>query len=1121
MKTNHKGHLTGDGNCGLIDGTGQRRGWPTTQVFCALCLIFAVALQAPAAPVYPLKTSANGRYLVDQNNVPVLITGDSPQALIVNLSEADANSYFADRSSNGFNTVWINLLCDTYTGGRPDGTATNGTLPGIPPFTNTLSSCTNTPDCYDLTTPNETYFAHVDRILSNAAQYGLLVMLDPIETGGWLNTMLNNGTANCRAYGQYLGNRYKNFDNILWINGNDYEQWSNTVVDTVVQQVALGIQDNDSRHLQTIELNYPVSSSLDDTNWIPIISVNSTYTYQPTYAQLLVDYNRANFLPNVMVEANYEFQDWINNATGRRQEYWSLLSGACGQLYGNHFTWQFLPNWADFLDTAGSTQIGYVKALFEPRRWYDLIPDQNHTLVTDGDGTFTSTGSVDDSDYATAARTADGSLAVVYLPTIRTITVDMTELAGPVTARWYDPSSGVYSAIPGSPFANAGSQTFTPTGNNADTNGDWVLVLENTLDTTPPNLTIAQPADFQRFSNSTINVTGTASDASGITGVTVNGAAATLAGSNWSEQVTLSPGTNLLTVIATDASAGANTATSTVHAIYQPLPAAFTLVSPADGASGVSLEPMLTWTPSSGDASFSVQVATTADFASPVFSQNGLLTTSASVTTGLSTNVTYYWRVTATNAGGSTVAGNAPFRFTTVPVTPVITCPPDVTVQCASEVPPPDFAGGSITWAGDVTNSMTCPNRFVVERTYSIAGATGDAATCIQNIAVIDDAAPAITGPANVTVNVDPGKCYASNVALGNAVAISGCGDSPTVVNNAPSQFPTGINRVIWMATDSCHNSSTCTQLVIVVDNQAPTITQCAPPLVASATTNGQVAVPVFTDSVVAVDNCTLANSLVITQDPAPGTLVGLGTNTVTITVTDAAGNASQCTTSLIVGQSVDQVALWEVAINGVPHATCVLQFASDMTVTGYGVEESLCGAFTVTGAWSQDQQGRISGTFDQTFFSNPNCQHGTIIDGTFAAKPSKSTRISATARDATGAFQWKAVQNPSFPVLVANWGGTLKIKNSKVAETYELTPEDSKPGLYDIRGQSADATYTLTGTLIVTSRDLVTAYIVRQFPTGPVGSFYSGKFNLSKQTLKLTGKDAAGMKHQLSVAAQ
>jgi hypothetical protein len=45
-----------------------------------------------------------------------------------------------------------------------------------------------------------------------------------------------------------------------------------------------------------------------------------------------------------------------------------------------------------------------------------------------------------------------------------------------VTARWFDPSNAAFTAI-GS-FANTGTQTFTPPGNNGDGDGDWVLVLE-------------------------------------------------------------------------------------------------------------------------------------------------------------------------------------------------------------------------------------------------------------------------------------------------------------------------------------------------------------------------------------------------------------------------------------------------------------------------------------------------------------------------------------------------------------------------------------------------------------------------------------------------------------------
>jgi hypothetical protein len=152
-------------------------------------------------------------------------------------------------------------------------------------------------------------------------------------------------------------------------------------------------------------------------------------------------------------------------------------------LYGNEFTWTFKAGWKTNLDTPGAIQMAYVKALFEARAWFGLIPDQTHKVVTAGYGTFDGTTTEGNhfnmtSDYVTAGRAPDGSLVLAYLPTFRPITVDMTQLRGPATAQWYDPSRGRYSAIEGSPFANSEKHTFVPPRHNADGDDDWVLVLE-------------------------------------------------------------------------------------------------------------------------------------------------------------------------------------------------------------------------------------------------------------------------------------------------------------------------------------------------------------------------------------------------------------------------------------------------------------------------------------------------------------------------------------------------------------------------------------------------------------------------------------------------------------------
>ena len=79
-----------------------------------------------AAAVYPVKVSANNRYLVDQNNAPFLIMGDCPQSLTVNLSVAQTDSYFSNRQAHGFNTMWINLVCTVYTAGRRTAAPSTG-----------------------------------------------------------------------------------------------------------------------------------------------------------------------------------------------------------------------------------------------------------------------------------------------------------------------------------------------------------------------------------------------------------------------------------------------------------------------------------------------------------------------------------------------------------------------------------------------------------------------------------------------------------------------------------------------------------------------------------------------------------------------------------------------------------------------------------------------------------------------------------------------------------------------------------------------------------------------------------------------------------------------------------
>ncbi len=444
---------------------------------------------------YPLKLSANHRYLVDQNNKPFLIVGDSPQGLMGRLTEKEAESYFADREAHGFNTLgWIDVACAGHDF-PADEFAT--TPDGIRPFTGFLPGGTDYAH-YDLSKPNEAYFTRLDHMIRLAGTHHLLVFVDPIETIGWLPTLRNNGLAAAYTYGQFLGRRYKEYANVAWLSGNDFNNWRVPSDDALVQAVAKGIQSVDPDQLQTVEINVFTSSSLDDQTWAPIISLNSTYTYSATYIQMLHSYNQTPVMPAYLVEAHYDLEevgsptDYGTPEVLRREEYWTVLSGGVGQFYGNRYTWSLTPGWDSYIDTLGVSQLMIWKEFLSSLRWQELVPDQDHKVVTTGFGTFGDsevhfdhadlTASmkprVGQSDYATAAKTPDGSLVLVYVPTARTLTVNMASLNGPAVAKWFDPTNGSYSMIPGGPIANSGTHQFTAPGNNHGGDEDWVLVLE-------------------------------------------------------------------------------------------------------------------------------------------------------------------------------------------------------------------------------------------------------------------------------------------------------------------------------------------------------------------------------------------------------------------------------------------------------------------------------------------------------------------------------------------------------------------------------------------------------------------------------------------------------------------
>ncbi len=476
----------------------NQRSWEVALLLIAVAavlLAWSVTLHAVASESpFPVRVSANGHYLEDASGQPFLLHGDTAWSLIVQLTKEEAEEYLENRRQKGVNSIIVNLIEFKYADNAPKNRA------GDAPFA--------TPG--NFSTPNEAYFAHADWVVSKAGEKGMLAVLNPCYTGnrppgssnldGWANAIVASEPAICRNYGRYLGQRYKGFSNIIWQAGGDQMPPAGSTLEKNWLEILQGIKDIAPGGFWTAHWKN-LTTALDNPAFAPNMSLDNVYTGNRAYIQTLRAYKRTNPRPTFLNEANYEglglasFSKPENESPQmmRAQAYWALLSGAAGHHFGSHYIWTF--DWSGFhakyrdkgwragMESQGSREMAIVKRLFEARAWQHLIPDQDHSVVTKGYGTFGEDDRSSGGDYVTAARTSDGKLVMAYVPSTnegtRIFTVNMARLSSPANARWYNPTSGMFTAIEGSPLVNRGSREFTTPGDNGTGTNDWVFVLES------------------------------------------------------------------------------------------------------------------------------------------------------------------------------------------------------------------------------------------------------------------------------------------------------------------------------------------------------------------------------------------------------------------------------------------------------------------------------------------------------------------------------------------------------------------------------------------------------------------------------------------------------------------
>jgi hypothetical protein len=415
-------------------------------------------------PVFPLQISPNGRYLVDMAGKPFLINQASSWGLIQALSTADATTYLDGLKQRGFNTVMVSVISnDARSPGGPPK------WQGIEPFTKH----------WDFSSWNEAYFDHADEIIRLAQQRDMLVTLVPAYLGfpqdptqGWADELMsaNNDDDASRAYGEFLGDRYKSFPNLVWIAGGDNQPKAGSALEARLLAIVQGIQSRDKVHLWTAHWDGQGDGALatDDRAFAPLMDVNGyyAYNYDLTYERDLEAYAMTPAMPHFHLDMSYETEGGGTPDNIRRKAYGAMLSGGAGSSFNAGPDWYLFHNWRN-MDTQGTRETTYWWRLFRSRAWYELVPDQDHEVVTSGYGDFGKT------NYVCAARSVSGKLLIAYLPSGAAVSVNFEMLSGEnAQLWWYDPTSG--KATSGGTHATSGTERLTPPSRKS-----YVLVVDD------------------------------------------------------------------------------------------------------------------------------------------------------------------------------------------------------------------------------------------------------------------------------------------------------------------------------------------------------------------------------------------------------------------------------------------------------------------------------------------------------------------------------------------------------------------------------------------------------------------------------------------------------------------
>jgi hypothetical protein len=400
-----------------------------------------------------LQVSENGRYFV-RDGAPFFWMGDTVWSLVNRYTPEEAEHYLEHRRRQGFTVVHIMVLFD-----------------GGPRLVTPAADVRNELPFLDMNpaTPNEAYFENVDRVVRLAREKGFILVILPCggSSGSFVHKKQVITADNARAYGSWLGERYRGEPHIVWSNGFDLKPW---MYEEIAHAFAAGLQEGDApgRLITYHPCGGATSGYFHHQPWLAANFIQTWADYLRIHPMVHHDYLRTPAKPVVHVEGAYE--EGPEYPTGpitpllvRQQAYWAYLSGGF-HTYGHNDMWRHNPTWQQSLDSPGAQHMGVLKQIFTAREWWKLTPDQSVFAL----------GAGGDKLLNVAACSSDGDSVLVYLSNPTTVSIDMNKITAARTARarWVNPETGDETVI--GEFPSTGTRSFTP----PDSRPDSVLLLD-------------------------------------------------------------------------------------------------------------------------------------------------------------------------------------------------------------------------------------------------------------------------------------------------------------------------------------------------------------------------------------------------------------------------------------------------------------------------------------------------------------------------------------------------------------------------------------------------------------------------------------------------------------------